>query len=142
MSKLEYLKDEQKEKALEIIKIGIALKMSTADLLEQLKKYSFDLSERTVRRYKQEIFDNSGDTPLDVFQNHVSANLIEDILSFREIEKQCWKMFYDAKNKDEQFKALNMLRRTTSEKLGILKKYPRFTSGVNCRKPKENSRHK
>ena len=87
MSKEEYLKGERKEKALDIIRHCIANRLTNEETLELLKSKEYLIAERTLRRYKSQIYDKSGDSVLDVYQENVGAFLLDDILMFNEMER-------------------------------------------------------
>jgi len=125
MSKEVYLKGEDKEKALEIIKTGIAVRMRNNEILEQLASKGIDISERTLRRYKEEITNTDEKSAFDVYQKEIGSKLIEDILSYKEIERNCWQIIYNAKTQNEKLRAISVLRGVSSDKLSILKHYPK-----------------
>ena len=68
MSKEEYLKGEKKEKVLGSIQKYIAYRMDNDEMINNLKDLGYDISERTLRRYKQEIRDNAGNTISEIYR--------------------------------------------------------------------------
>jgi len=128
MSTETYLKGDNKEKALDIIKLGIAVRMRNSEILEQLKKKGIDISERTLRRYKEEIIHTSENSAFEIFQQEIGSKLMEDVLSYKEMERTCWQIIYEAKTQQEKLRAISVLRSISSDKLSILKHYPRGRS--------------
>lgn len=128
MSTETYLKGEKKEQALEIIKLGIAVRMRNSEILAQLTTKGFDISERTLRRYKEEIIDTSENSAFDFYQKEIASKLIEDVLSYKELERNCWEIIYNAKTQNEKLRAISVLRGVSSDKLSLLKHYPKSRS--------------
>lgn len=128
MSTETYLKGEEKEKALEIIKLGIAVRMRNSEILEQLDKKGFKISERTLRRYKEEIFNTPEQSAFEIYQKEIGSKMIEDVLSYKELERNCWQIIYNAKTDNEKLRAISILRGVSSDKLSILKHYPKGRS--------------
>ena len=130
MSKETYLKGEEKEKALEIIKLGIAVRLRNGEILAQLVKKGIQISERQLRRYKKEITDTAENSVFEIYQNEIGSKLTEYVLSYREMERSCWQIFYDAKTPTEKLRAISILRGVSSDKLNILKHFPRGRSAA------------
>ena len=128
MSKESYLKGEQKEKALDIIKLGIAVRMRNSEILEQLAKKNIRISERTLRRYKEEIIDTPEQSAFEFYQREIGSKMTEYVLSYNEMERNCWQIIYNAKTHAEKLRAISVLRNVSSDKLGILKHYPQSRS--------------
>ena len=78
LSKEEYLKGEKKLEAIQIIKTGLSVRMRPKEILQQLAKKGIEISERTYRRLKLEIYENSGKRSekkiFDVFFKKKSKN--------------------------------------------------------------------
>lgn len=134
MSKEEYLKGENKDKALDIIRYGLATRCNNKEIIDLLKSKGINIAERTLRRFKNELYENSGDSAKDIFQKNVASFLLDDILSFNEMERQCWKIFNSSTDNNEKIKAISTLRAVSAEKLRILKSYPThgLTSWSQC----------
>ena len=123
MSKESYLKGEEKLKAVTIIKTGLGVRMSPKEILNQLKNKGIDISERTYRRLKLEIYRSAGSSVLEIYKKQVGGTFFDEILSFEEMERRCWELYYDAKNPNEKFRALSQLRMISQDKMKILKNY-------------------
>ena len=119
MSKEVYLKGEQKLEALSVIKTGIAVRLNPKEILEQLAKHGIEISERTLRRLKLEIYQNAGSTVTEILVNQVGGTLIDEILSYEEIERRCWELYYSAKTPNEKFRALSQLRLISQDKIRL-----------------------
>lgn len=79
-----------------------------------------------MRRFKIKLHKDSGDTALKIFQEHVASYLLDDILGFNEMIRQCWKIIKSSTDNIEKIKAMSMLRLVIAEKLRILKSYPSY----------------
>jgi len=131
MSKEEYLKGEEKEKILEKLKKYLAFRLTTEEILATLKDGGINISERTLRRFKQELAENAGSTATEIFKNQVIANLCVDIYSYEQMQRECWKTYYDAQRYDDKLRALTILRNTASDKFKLLNNIPRSFRGEN-----------
>ena len=123
MSKEIYLKGEEKLKAITIIKTGLGVRMSPREILNQLKKKGIDISERTYRRLKLEIYRSAGNSVLEIYKKQVGGTFFDEILSFEEIERRCWELYHAAKNLNEKLRALSQLRMISQDKMKLLKSY-------------------
>ena len=130
MSKESYLKGEEKQKALEIIKVGIAVRMRNHEILDQLIKKEIKISERTLRRYKKVIIKTGENSAFEIYQNEIGSKLMEDVLSYKEMERNCWQIIHTSKTSQEKLRAMSVLRGISSDKLNILKHYPRGKYGT------------
>jgi len=129
MSKETYLKGEGKEKVLNLIKHGMTYRLTNQEILEELATRGFDMSERTLRRYKLDIHEDSGTSLWSKFRNQVIGNILEDILSYEEMQKKCWEIFVESKNNNERLRALSCLRGVSSDKIKILNNVPKGIRG-------------
>lgn len=123
MSKESYLKGEEKLKAITIIKTGLGVRMSPKEILQQLQKKGIEISERTYRRLKLEIYQSAGSTISEIFRKQVGGTFFDELLSFEEMERRCWELYYDAKNPNEKFRALSQLRLISQDKRNIMKTF-------------------
>lgn len=124
MSKETYLKGEEKLKAITIIKTGLGVRMSPKEILQQLHKKGIEISDRTYRRLKLEIYQSAGSTISEIFRKQVGGTFFNELLSFEEMERQCWELYFSAKNPNEKFRALSQLRLISQDKLKIMKTLP------------------
>lgn len=135
MSKETYLKGEEKLKAFTIIKTGLGVRMSPKEILNQLKNKGIDISERTYRRLKLEIYQSAGTSVLEIYKKQVGGTFFDEILSFEEMKRRCWELYYDAKNSTEKFRALSQLRMISQDKMKILKNYTVMPKGEELNYP-------
>ncbi len=126
MSKETYLKGEEKLKAITIIKTGLGVRMRPAEILSQLSGKGIEIGERTLRRLKLEIYENGGDSIMDIYKNLIGGSLLDQILSFEEMERQCWKLYFQTKLPHEKLRALSQLRIISQDKMKLNK---HFTMG-------------
>jgi hypothetical protein len=123
MSKETYLKGEKKLQAVEIIKTGLAVRMKSREILEQLTKKGIAIGERTLRRLKLEIYEDAGETLNEIFQKQVGGTFFDEILSLEEMERRCWELYYSAKTSTDKFRALSQLRMISHDKRKLLKNF-------------------
>lgn len=124
MSKEGYLKDDDKEKALELVRQCLAYGFSTDESLIFLKENGIAISDRTLRRYKEEIQKKDGALISRVFRTRVINNFSSDIYAFEQIKKEAWKAAKDAKNVNEKIRALTCIRQITIEKIKLYNTIP------------------
>jgi len=120
----QYLKDEKKEAVLEKIRKYMAYRMSNEEMLMNLKDAKFEISPRTLRRYKLEIKQKSGNNVTEIFQNEIVNNVMEDIFALREVQYQSWKEYSKSNVSHERLKALSLIRNATLDKLKIYEQIP------------------
>ena len=135
MSKESYLKGQEKLKAITIIKTGLGVRMSPKEILNQLKNKGIDISERTYRRLKLEIYQSAGTSVLEIYKKQVGGTFFDEILSFEEMERRCWELYNAAKNSTEKFRALSQLRMISQDKMKILKNYTVLPRGEKLNYP-------
>jgi len=124
--KKDYIKGEDKEEVFNLIKKGMAFRFSNQEILGELSSRGYEFSERTLRRYKLEIHEDSGPTFWEKYANQVMGNILDDILSYEEMQKKCWEVFIGANNNNERLRALTCLRGISSDKIKILKNVPHY----------------
>lgn len=123
MSKETYLKGDEKLKAIGIIKTGLGVRMRPAEILSQLSGKGIEIGERTLRRLKLEIYQNGGDSVKSIYNNLVGGSLLDQIFSFEEMERQCWKLYFESKLPPEKLRALSQLRMISQDKMKINKHF-------------------
>lgn len=120
----QHLKGDQKEEVLEKIRKYMAYRMSNEEMLVKLKDAKYEISERTLRRYKLEIRQKAGNNATEIFQNEIVNNFIEDIFTIREVQYQSWKEYSKSNVSHERLKALSLIRNATLDKLKIYEHVP------------------
>ena len=120
----QHIKGDKKEAVFEKIRKYMAYRMSNEEMLMNLKDAKFEISERTLRRYKLEIKQKSGNNVTEIFQNEIVNNIIEDIFAIREIQYQSWKEYSKSNIPHERLKALSLIRNSTRDKLKIYEQVP------------------
>ena len=140
MSKEAYLKGEKKETAFELIRKYMAYRMTSEEMLNNLVNNGFNISARTLRRYKEEIKKISGQNLSEIYQHEIVDNTIEDIFALRELQRQGWKEYSKSKSGSEKLKALNLVRNSVSDKYKLYTNVPlKFRLSKIQHKPFENS---
>ena len=133
MSKETYLKGEQKQSALDSIRKYMAYRMTNEEIMINLKDKGYEVSERTLRRYKQEIREQAGNSVLEIYQNEIVGNILDDIYGMKEIQRQCWIEYDKSKVGSEKLKALSLIRNTTLDKHKL---YLNIPYGIRTKKIK------
>jgi len=125
MSK-EYLTGEQKERIIERIRYYYGLRMNNQEIITNLKDNDkIQISERTLRRYKQEIKEKSGKNIEQIFKAEIITNIVNDICTYESLQRQSWKAYTDARTPVEQTRALSLVRSATTDKIKLLNNIPR-----------------
>ena len=119
MSKEEYLKGKKKEVAFDLIRKYMAYRMTNDEMLTNLEIKGYKVSGRTLRRYKQEIHQIAGETFSEVFRNEIMVNIVEDIYTIKELQREGWQEYNKSKVSHEKLKALNLVRNLTLDKLKL-----------------------
>jgi len=126
----QYLKGEEKETVLNLIRKYMGYRMTNEEMILNLKDKGHKISERNLRRFKLEIRQISGSNFSEVYKNEIVDNVIEDIFTIREIQRQCWVEYDKSKVSHEKLKALALLRNSILDKFKIYGKIPfKFRSG-------------
>jgi len=126
MSKEEYLKGEEKEKILDKIKSCLGFRLNNEEIIAKLKTDGIEISDRTLRRYKKEIKENAGQSAAQIYQYQVTANLVEDVFSYQELQRESWKIYSKSNSSNDQIRALSMVRNVTLDKIKLLQNIPRY----------------
>jgi len=124
MSKEEYLKGEKKEVAFNLIRRYIAYRMTNQEMISNLKDNDCEISERTLRRYKQEIKETAGKTISEIYQHEIIDNFIEDVLTMKELQREGWKEYSTTRVSREKLKALALVRNATLDKAKLYTNVP------------------
>lgn len=114
----------QKERVFELIRKYIAYRMTSEEMVSNLKTAGFDISERTLRRYKQQIREKSGANLTEIYQNEIVDNIIEDIFTIKELQRQGWQEYNKGRSSSEKIKALNLIRNSISDKVKLYGNIP------------------
>jgi len=113
---MSHLNSNQKEKTFELIRKYLAYRMTSEEILVNLKEKGFEISERTLRRYKQQIRENAGSTLAEIYHNEVVDNSLEDFFTIRELQRQAWQEYDKGKTASERIKALNLIRNSLHDR--------------------------
>jgi len=119
MSKEEYLKGEKKEKVLDLIRKYMAYRMTSEEILSNLETKGYKVSDRTLRRYKHDIQKTAGETFSEIFRNEIMVNIVEDIYTIKELQREGWQEYNKSKASHEKLKALSLVRNLTLDKLKL-----------------------
>ena len=124
LSKEEYLKGDQKLAVLDLIRKYMAYRMTNEEILGNLQNNGYKISERTLRRYKLEIRQMAGKNFSEIYQNEIMTNIVEDVFTIRELQRQGWQEYNTSKSSNEKLKALTLIRNLTLDKLKLPKHVP------------------
>jgi len=118
--------EKNKEETIQLVRECIACRFSTKESLDYLKEKKITISERTLRRYKQEIKNECGLRLVDIFQKEVYQEAFQDLLSLQQIQKNCWALIQDEKTAtSEKIRLFNCIQKIFFEKCKLYDKIPR-----------------
>ena len=120
----EYLKGDKKEDVLDLIRKYMAYRMTKEEMISNLKDKGHEISERTLRRYKLEIRQNSGKNVSEIYGHEIIDNFIEDIFTIKELQREGWREYNKSKATHDKLKALALVRKTTLDKYKIYRTIP------------------
>ena len=130
----QYLKGHKKEAVLDLIRKYMAYRMTSEVMMMNLNDKGYDVSERTLRRYKTEIRKISGANISDIYQHEIIDNFVEDIFTIKELQREGWQEYNKAKASHEKLKALALVRNTLLDKYKLYANVPqRFRLGQALR---------
>ena len=111
-------------------------RLSTEESLDYLKKNKVNVSERTFRRYKNEILKQQ-----DMFEayawNNVQIEQVKKIETKKNILRQCWKLFEQAEKIPEKLSLLKTIEKISDELPKIVYSANNYASGLAYRKENE-----
>ena len=89
-------------------------RLSTNEALDYLKENNIDISERTYRRYKEEILKQK--SKLERYSNKfVQVEQIKKIETQKNILHECWQMLKKTEKITEKISILKMIREVSDE---------------------------
>jgi len=89
-------------------------RLSTREALDYLKENNIDISERTYRRYKEEILKQK--SKLERYSNKfVQVEQIKKIETQKNILHECWQMLKKTEKITEKISILKMIREVSDE---------------------------
>ncbi len=135
---MSHLNSNQKEKTFELIRKYIAYRRTNDEILANLKEKGFEISERTLRRYKQQIRENAGSTLAEIYHNEVVDNSLEDFFAIRELQRQAWQEVDKGKTASERIKALNLIRNSLHDRSKLYLNVPLNFRHGHKPKPSKN----
>ena len=89
-------------------------RLSTNEALDYLKKNNVSISERTYRRYKEEILKQQH-VLADYALNNVQIEQVKKIETKKNILRQCWKLFEQAEKIPEKLSLLKTIEKISDE---------------------------
>ena len=89
-------------------------RLSTREALDYLKKNKVNVSERTLRRYKNEILKQQH-TLESYGWNNVQIEQVKKIETKKNILRQCWKLFEQAEKIPEKLSLLKTIEKISDE---------------------------
>src|SRR3972149_12064456 len=124
--------DKSKEKRLRLIRQSMTFGLTTEDSLNYLKENKINISERTLRRDKEELKQQYGSKVIDIFHKEIASDIFKDFFTFQEIHNECWKIIRNEKTPvKEKIRLFNCLIKAINEKLTIRMKLPSHVSTAN-----------
>ena len=121
-------------------------RLSTREALDYLKKNKVNVSERTFRRYKNEILKQQH-TLESYGWNNVQIEQVKKIETKKNILRQCWKLFEQAEKIPEKLSLLKTIEKISDELPKIVWSANKYGDNIkrierDRRKRKEEKRKK
>ena len=110
-------------------------RLSTKEALDYLKKNKVNVSERTFRRYKNEILKQQH-TLESYGWNNVQIEQVKKIETKKNILRQCWKLFEQAEKIPEKLSLLKTIEKISDELPKIVRYANRY--GDDIKQIKQN----
>ena len=102
------------ENTKDLVTSCIIQRLSTKEALDYLKENKIDISERTFRRYKNEILKQQH--TLEAYGwNNVQIEKVKKIETKKNILRQCWKLFEQAEKIPEKLSLLKTIEKISDE---------------------------
>mgnify|MGYP000085399150 CR=1 FL=1 len=105
---------EISENTKDLVTSCIIRRLSTEESLDYLKKNKVNVSERTYRRYKEEILKQQH-ILADYALNNVQIEQVKKIETKKNILRQCWKLFEQAEKIPEKLSLLKTIEKISDE---------------------------
>ena len=105
---------EISENTKDLITSCMIQRLSTREALDYLKKNKVNVSERTFRRYKNEILKQQH-TLESYGWNNVQIEQVKKIETKKNILRQCWKLFEQAEKIPEKLSLLKTIEKISDE---------------------------
>ena len=119
-------------------------RLSTKEALDYLKKNNVNISERTYRRYKEEILKQQH-ILADYALNNVQIEQVKKIETKKNILRQCWKLFEQAEKIPEKLSLLKTIEKISDELPEIVwyaDTYTKMMKRIEQRRKEEEERKK
>jgi len=124
------------EQAYNIITSCIVRRLSTKESLEFLSKNKTEMSERTLRRYKQQIL--SQQNTLDKYsRQNIQLEQLQKIETKKSIIKHLWNLFENAVKISDKLSILKSIEKTSDELPKIVYSANNYASGLAYRNENE-----
>ena len=124
------------EQAYNLITSCNVQRLSTKESLEFLSKNKTEMSERTLRRYKQQIL--SQQNTLDKYsRQNIQLEQLQKIETKKSIIKHLWNLFENAVKISDKLSILKSIEKTSDELPKIVYSANNYASGLAYRKEKE-----
>jgi hypothetical protein len=116
MSTEEYLTGEKREKVKIYVKKALATRMTNKEILQELNSNDVDISERTLRRIKNEVHHEYGDSISDVYHNVVSKTYGDDLYACEILLRECWKLYSASNVVSERLRIIKQISQIERDK--------------------------
>ena len=117
------------ENTKDLVTSCIIQRLSTNEALDYLKKNKVNVSERTFRRYKNEILKQQH-TLESYGWNNVQIEQVKKIETKKNILRQCWKLFEQAEKIPEKLSLLKTIEKISDELPKIVRYANRYGDDI------------
>ncbi|GKS67713.1 hypothetical protein YTPLAS73_12600 [Nitrosarchaeum sp.] len=106
------MKEKERRKAIELIKCCMIYRYSTEESLQHLESHKIKIAERTLRRYKEQIKNEEGQSTVEIAQQEMEEGLNHNIETTKQIQHECWK-HYQVAHPTNRIKILSLIQKST-----------------------------
>lgn len=82
---------------------------STEETLQHLEDHKIEISERTLRRYKEEIKNEEKASMIEISHQEMKEGTIHNIETMKQVQHECWKR-YNSKGPNNRTKILSLIK--------------------------------
>jgi hypothetical protein len=122
---------KDREKIKELIKLCKIYRYSTDETLEYLDSNGFKISDRTLRRIKNEMYNSISERFLELAKYELVDELIRGLDALKTIEKQYWSLLDQNPTINERIKIYDNIRKTQYDIALLLTDAPMITNAKN-----------
>ena len=117
---------KNKEKIKELLKHCNIYRFSTSETLNYLKENGHEISDRTLRRIKNEMRSKISDRFIEIAKYELVDEILRSIDTFKELEKESWKLLSQNPSITERIRILNSIGEIQAALLSVMNGTPLY----------------